>query len=294
MIRSVGRTGPLKVFGLVTWQLKYNLLAVGVVAVTLLQTPDVVDPADYAAILATAGIAASIFVGFRNTNAYQRWWEARTLWGAIINDSRAMHNGLSAIDTESAAIAPILDRMRRRQVRHAWQLTAQLRGVAPLPGVVDLTEDPSEATATELLNLQAQDVRRLRADGHIDYQARVMLMSVNTNLLASQGGLERIRNQPMPIHYDMFIRTMAWVFALVAFNLLHVAAHFVGSIALGLLFMVLFVSAERFGYFLEQPMSNTVFDLPMYRFCSTITGDLLGREHPLARPREGDNALVWW
>lgn len=294
MIRSVGRTGPLKVFGLVTWQLKYNLLAVGAVAVTLLQTPDVVDPADYAAILATAGIAASIFVGFRNTNAYQRWWEARTLWGAIINDSRAMHNGLSAIDTESAAIAPILDRMRRRQVRHAWQLTAQLRGVAPLPGVVDLTEDPSEATATELLNLQAQDVRRLRADRHIDYQARVMLMSVNTNLLASQGGLERIRNQPMPIHYDMFIRTMAWVFALVAFNLLHVAAHFVGSIALGLLFMVLFVSAERFGYFLEQPMSNTVFDLPMYRFCSTITGDLLGREHPLARPRESDNALVWW
>ena len=294
MIRSVGRTGPLKVFGLVTWQLKYNLLAVGAVAVTLLQTPDVVDPADYAAILATAGIAASIFVGFRNTNAYQRWWEARTLWGAIINDSRAMHNGLSAIDTESAAIAPILDRMRRRQVRHAWQLTAQHRGVAPLPGVVDLTEDPSEATATELLNLQAQDVRRLRADRHIDYQARVMLMSVNTNLLASQGGLERIRNQPMPIHYDMFIRTMAWVFALVAFNLLHVAAHFVGSIALGLLFMVLFISAERFGYFLEQPMSNTVFDLPMYRFCSTITGDLLGREHPLARPRESDNALVWW
>jgi putative membrane protein len=294
MIRSVGRTGPVKVLGLVSWQLKYNMLAVGAVAAILLRAPDVIDPADYSAILATAGIAASIFVGFRNTNAYQRWWEARTLWGAIINDSRAVHNGLSAIDTESAAIAPILDRMRRRQVRHAWQLTAQLRGVAPLPGVVELTEDPPEATAADLLNLQAQDVRRLCADGHIDYQARVMLMSVNTNLLASQGGLERIRNQPMPIHYDMLIRTMTWVFALVAFNLLHVAAHFVGSIALGLLFMVLFVSAERFGYLLEQPMSNTVFDLPMYRFCSTITGDLLGRAHPLARPREGDNALVWW
>ncbi len=294
MIRSVGRTGPVKVLGLVSWQLKYNMLAVGAVAAILLRAPDVIDPANYSAILATAGIAASIFVGFRNTNAYQRWWEARTLWGAIINDSRAVHNGLSAIDTESAAIAPILDRMRRRQVRHAWQLTAQLRGVAPLPGVVGLTEDPPEATAADLLNLQAQDVRRLCADGHIDYQARVMLMSVNTNLLASQGGLERIRNQPMPIHYDMLIRTMTWVFALVAFNLLHVAAHFVGSIALGLLFMVLFVSAERFGYLLEQPMSNTVFDLPMYRFCSTITGDLLGRAHPLARPREGDNALVWW
>jgi putative membrane protein len=294
MIRSVGRTGPFKVLGLVTWQLKYNLLAVGVVAAVLLQTPDTVDPADYAAILATAGIAASIFVGFRNTNAYQRWWEARTLWGSIVNDSRAMHNGLAAVDTGSDAIAPVLDRMRRRQVRHAWQLAAQLRAVEPLPGVVDLTGDPPDATATELLNRQAQDVGLLFAGGHIDRQARVMLVSFNTNLLASQGGLERIRNQPMPVHYDMFIRTMAWVFALVAFNLLHVAAHFVGSIALGLLFMVLFVSAERFGYFLEKPMSNSVFDLPMYRFCGTITGDLLGRDHPLARPREGDNALVWW
>ena len=294
MIRSVGRTGPFKVLGLVSWQLKYNLLAVAAVAAILLQTPDVVDPADYAAILATAGIAASIFVGFRNTNAYQRWWEARTLWGAIINDSpgdaqrvvRHRHRvGRDCPDPRPDAPPPgpsclAIDRPATR-----GRATAR---------VVDLTEDPPEATATDLLNLQARDVRRLRADGHIDYQARVMLMSVNTNLLASQGGLERIRNQPMPIHYDMFIRTMAWVFALVAFNLLHVAAHFVGSIALGLLFMVLFVSAERFGYFLEQPMSNTVFDLPMYRFCGTITGDLLGREHPLARPREADDALVWW
>ena len=64
-------------------------------------------------------------------------------------------------------------------------------------------------------------------------------------------------------------------------------------IPLGLVFMVLFLSAERFGHF-EQPMSNSVFDLPMYRFCGTITGDLLGRDHPLARPRESDDALVWW
>lgn len=78
-----------------------------------------------------------------------------------------------------------------------------------------------------------------------------------------------------------------------AFNLLHVAAHFVGSIALGLLFMTMFVSAERLGYFLEQPMSNTVFDLPMYRFCNTITASLLGCGQPLAAPRQDNKATVW-
>ena len=40
-----------------------------------------------------------------------------------------------------------------------------------------------------------------------------MLMSVNTALVTAQSGLERIRNEPMPIHYEMFIRGMAWFFA---------------------------------------------------------------------------------
>ena len=181
--------------------------------------------------MATAGIAASIFVGFRNTNAYQRWWEARTLWGAVVNDSRAMHNGLSAIDTESAAIAPVLDRMRRRQVRHAWRLAASCAGRAAARGRRP-HRGPTDATATELLNLQAQDVKQLCAGGHIDNQARVMLMSVSGNLLASQVGWSVSAISPCRFT-DMFIRTMAWVFALVAFSLLHVAAHFVGSIALG-------------------------------------------------------------
>ncbi|MCX2929781.1 bestrophin family ion channel [Mycobacterium sp. CVI_P3] len=290
----MGPAGPVKVLGLVGWQLRYDLLAVVVIAAVLLPLPDTVDPNDYDAILATAGIVASIFVGFRNMNAYQRWWEARTLWGAVINDSRAMHHALSSVDDGSADMASVLERIRRRQVRYAWQLAAELRGVAPLPGVVDLTEDPPEATTIELLNEQAHDIQGLAASGHIDSPTRLMLMSVNRGLVTSQGGLERIRNQPIPAHYDMFVRGLAWVFALVAFNLLHVATHYVGSIALGLLFMILFIAAERLGYFFERPMSNSVFDLPMYRFCSTSTGNLLGSAQPLAAPRQSDKATVWW
>src|ERR1700722_10620196 len=38
--------------------------------------------------LAFYGVAIGIVVGFRNSSAYARWWEARTLWGAIVNKSR--------------------------------------------------------------------------------------------------------------------------------------------------------------------------------------------------------------
>ncbi|MCH9666459.1 MAG: bestrophin family protein [Actinomycetia bacterium] len=293
MIRSVGRIGPLKVVGLVLWQLKLDMLMILVVAAILIPIPDHIQMENSTAGLQVLGVAASIFIGFRNTTAYNRWWEARTLWGAVINDSRAWHNNLAAVGNGTADMSAVLDRMRRRQVRYAWTLAAELRGVATPPGVVELTEqDPPGATATDLLNLQAKDVQSLLAGGHIDYQARVMLMSVNTALTASQGGLERIRNQPIPVHYDLFIRVMTWLFAMVAFNR-YDASHEVASIGLGLLLMVLFIVAERIGYFIERPMSNRIFDLPMYRFCATISGNLLGRSHPLATPREPDTAIIW-
>ncbi len=41
-------------------------------------------------------------------------------------------------------------------------------------------------------------------------------------------------------------------------------------------------------------MHNGIFDIAMYRFCAVITGDLLGKDHPLAQPpRESANATIW-
>ena len=293
MIRSAGRLGPVKAAGLVAWQLRYDLLTVLVVAAIMVPIPDAIQ-SESVAVLSVLGIAASIFIGFRNSNAYNRWWEARTLWGGIIINSRALHNTLCSVDTGAPAMCPTLDRMRRRQVRYVWQLAAEMRGIAPLPGVAELTpEDGPDADATELLALQARDVQTLYADGYIDEQARVMLMSVNTGTVTAQSGLERIRNQPVPIQYDLFIRGLAWLFAIVAFNRLDSSSHHLGGIVVGVLLMAVFVVAERIGHFIELPMRNSIFDLPMYRFCSLITGNLLGAGHPLARPREPDSAAVW-
>jgi putative membrane protein len=283
--------GPLKVIRLVLWHLRWDLLAMVIVAAIAIPVP-AIDTA--IAALSILGVGASIFIGFRNSNAYNRWWEGRTLWGAIIFNCRALQNGLSSVDDGSPGMSPILDRMRRRQVRHAWQLTAELRGIEPLPGVADLTpEDPPETSATELLTRQAGEVQKLVGEGYIDHQARVMLMTTNTGVVTAQSGLERIRNQPIPIHYTLFIRGLAWFFGVMAFIRLDSTHHKASDIIIGFLLMMVFITAERLGHFIEQPMANKVFDLPMYRFCSTITANLLGNSHPLAKPRESDTATVW-
>src|SRR5690349_21193206 len=40
--------------------------------------------------LAMIGGALSVFLAFRNNSAYDRWWEARTLWGALVNTARTL------------------------------------------------------------------------------------------------------------------------------------------------------------------------------------------------------------
>ena len=51
--------------------------------------------------------------------------------------------------------------------------------------------------------------------------------------------------------------------------------------------------AERLGHFIEQPINNSVFDVPMYRTCSGVTANLLGARHPLAVPPQSQKAIVW-
>jgi len=295
VIRSVGRLGPVRVVGLVLWQLRFTFLAIALAIGVLIPVPDAAQSEYAAAVLSVLGIGASVFIGFRNTTAYNRWWEARTLWGGIIIHSRALHNGLTSVDSGAAEMAPVLDRMRRRQVRYCWQLAAELRRVRPVAGVIELTreEDPPESDAVDLLNRQAADIQALAADGHIDAQARVLLMTANTGAATAQSGLERIRNEPLPIHYDLFIQGLAWFFGAMAFSRLDASGHYAGSVAIGALLMATFIVAERLGHFIEEPMNNSVFDISMYRICGTITRNLLGVAHPLAAPRESDKALVW-
>ena len=290
-ISDVG-PGPfrsLKIFGLVAWQLRYDLVAVVIVAVIMSALAKWPAFQSAAPVVPLLGVVVSIFIGFRNSSAYTRWWEARTLWGSMIGNSRAVGNALVAVGNASAEMAVIEDRMRRRQARHAWQVAADLRGIPVSQAVVQLTpEDPADATAANLLTLQAADTRDLRMANIIDAQRRVVLTNLNTAQTAAVGGLERIRNQPIPPYYSMFVRLLAWVFAIMVCTRLDAGGHYgAAGMVVSIVVMTLFIVAERLGDFIEDPLDNGVFAFPMDRFCQSITADLLGSSHPLAQSGEG-------
>src|SRR5690349_13045707 len=67
------------------------------------------------------GTVISLLLGFRSNQAYDRWWEARHVWGAIVNDSRTIARQIMSFiptDDESGAANVFAKQFIRRQI--AW------------------------------------------------------------------------------------------------------------------------------------------------------------------------------
>ena len=271
------------------WQLalrlRYDLLAVVVVATVATALTERVSLERFTSMLSLLGVVASIFIGFRLRSAYSTWLDAQKLWEAVGVNSRALMNALTIVDNCTPQMAAVTDRMLRRQVRHVWELAAELRRVPPAPEVPMLTpEDPSDATAVDLLAYQAADSRYLTLAELIDSKARNILTNLNTAAAGTTGGLKVIRDEPFPVQYVIFVRPVVWMFgALICASTHGVGLSGLTAIAAGVGVMAILVVAERLGDIIGQPLDQTVFGLPTDRFCTRITADLLGADHPLAR-----------
>lgn len=275
----------LRALATVVWMLRWDLLAVIAVAGLMMMLSSRLPFQSVAQIVPLMGVVVSIFIGFRNTSAYNRWLAARNVWAALQSNSRALSNALIAVETPGESIADTADRIRRRQARYLWQLGAELRGLPVPADVVALTpEDPPVANAGELLGLQAKDIHAMVSTDGVDRQGRSVLVNLNTAVAVAAGNLEPPHRQPIPLPYEVFIRAVAWFFAFMVCTRLDSAGHtnWVG-VGVGVAVMILFVVAERFGHFISEPMSTTPFGLPVDRFCAEATADLLGPDHPRAR-----------
>ena len=261
----------------VAWRLRYDLLAVVAVAAAMALLVDVLPLQTTSPVVALLGTVVSIFIGFRNSNAYARWWEARTLWGTVVSNGRSLSNALIAVCAQTPEGSELADRIRRRQVRQAWQLAAELRGTPTAPELAELTpEDPAHASSGELLARQGSDIGAMTAAKITDSQGRTVLVNLNTAQATTTGALERIRDQAIPRYYGLFIRVLTWFFAVMVCTRLDAGGHDrpIG-IAVGILIMMLFVVAERLGSLLEEPLGDNVFGLPTSRYCAQLGDDLL-------------------
>lgn len=239
------------------WRLRFDLLLLaGMTAVVISErVPELwFQSADAIRVL---GLAVAIFIGFRNTQAISRWWEARTIWG---------------------------QQLVRLQVATVWQLIFELRNYWhwDLRGLQDellaSLRLSSSTSSRELGVTRAQFVQALHADAWIDGWVRQQLMSVADACTDAIGGLERIRNTPLPASYDVFIRLMNWVFGWGLLVEFHRVEGGWPTVLVGVGIFSCFLIAERIGAYVEGPFDadGSSFSLPLNAICLTISRDLLG------------------
>jgi putative membrane protein len=231
--------------------------------------------------LALFGSAIGLIVAFRNNSSYGRWWEARTLWGGIVNNSRAWARlVLTAIAPQREEDRPAVRAMQCRMIylQIAWvhALREQLRGLPPLDQLHGLlTEDDLVALADQknvpftLQIWQSDLARKALENDWIDSLQWSALDGTLNDLGDFQGGSERIKNTPMPKQYDFFPQLFTKIYCLLLpLALVNNMGWFtpLGSTLVGFIFLAL----DRIGRDLEDPFDNTIYDIPLSAMSRTI------------------------
>jgi putative membrane protein len=202
--------------------------------------------------VAILGTSVAFIVGFKNNASYSRLWEARQIYGSIINDSRSFAYTLrDALGTDNNTI------IRRMFYRHFAWLTAlryQLREPRSwenmqrfsnrefqqehykvpewqtkledvLPGY--LSEEESQYIlskknrATQLTALQSEELAALRQKGLINDFQWTQLQQGLIKFTDDQGRAERIKNFPYPRNFSSIATYLLFIFVvMVPFGLL--------------------------------------------------------------------------
>lgn len=251
--------------------------------------------------LSLLGSAVAVILGVRNNVAYARWWEARSLWGSAVNNSRSFARGVLAMLGGGEAHAARKAALVRLQIAWAQALRLALRRQDPWSELERLLPASTLARVREAANvptaLQAELGRSLaEADraGGLDSVRLAALNGTLSELANAQGGLEKIKNTPLPRQFEQFPRVFVGAYCLLLpIGLLHDlgAATPVGSTVIGFAFYVL----DQIGRDLEDPFEGTVHDVPMSAITRTIEVDLrqmLG-EHEAPRPLAPVNGVLW-
>ncbi len=221
-----------------------------------------------AASFAVFGIALSLFLGFRNNAAYERWWEGRKLWGQLVADGRALGREAEIFVTDPRARAQLLRLMlaflhlhRLNLRRHAPDAAA--RAFAD-PALFDAPHPPCAA-----LDAMAALLRDEQAAGRLDgFGARALAERLGAITLA-QAGCERIATTPLPFVYSLLVFRTSVLYCLLSPLGLIDSAGWLTPLFAAVIAYVFFGLSEVTEE-LEHPFGETANSLPLAAMCRVV------------------------
>ncbi|MDN3580979.1 bestrophin family protein [Mucilaginibacter flavus] len=229
------------------------------------------------------GTIISLLLAFRSNQAYDRWWEARILWGGIVNDCRTLTRQiLTFVDSsqDGEQKRALKERMIRRQMAWCYSLSCHLRGQNAKDNLdAYLSEEDAKAlkkagNAPLAINeMQGHDLRTLYKLGWINEYQQVTLDGTLTNFMNFMGGCERIKNTVFPSTYSVYIHYLVLFFVLLLpFSLIE----FFGILQVPLVIAIssAFFLIEKMAIHLQDPFENMPTDTPTTTISRNIEKNL--------------------
>lgn len=234
------------------------------------------------------GVILSIFLSFRNTACYDRWWEGRKLWGALIATTRHLCRDSYVLDDQSREILLyrmmlfthlLRDRLRQKQqsIQHYQAHTGfEVAAFEQLPTHINASQWVLEQIQKDLVLLYKQ--------GKI---TDIIYNNLNQHTVALgdiQAGCDRILSTPLPFSYSVLLHRAVYSFCFILPFSLEASLGLWTPILVGLIAYML-LGLDELSAELEEPFGFQDNDLPLdsiVRLIERETLSSLGQELPEA------------
>lgn len=248
-------------------KIKYETLYVFLTSILVLALTELYGnkfPVMPLAIPTFIGTAISILLSFKLNQSYDRWWEARKVWGSIVNDSRTLVIQLNTLTAKGNE--EIIRRIAYRQIAWCYSLGQSLRGLDPVENLREyLSEDDLKEIASHankplaIVHQNSRDIRMLRDTHQMDAFSHVQIDDTLVRLVDSQGRAERIKTTVFPVTYRKFLHFTIYLFVVtLSISLRDVSSYF--EIPLLLLISSAFFLLERSATHMQDPFENRPTD----------------------------------
>ncbi len=219
------------------------------------------------------GLVLSILLVFRTNTAYDRWWEGRKQWGALVNNCRNLaiyvHAAFPRDDEE-------VRRFFGKQISNfCLAFVEHLRGGTDLDDLIYLSEQERArfAEAQHVPNLIARRLYQRLSDAHasgeISNADYINLGPLHKSLLDILGACERIKKTPIPFSYAVYLKIFITIYVtLLPFVLVATFAWL--AVPLGMFITFALLGVELLGEEIEDPFGLDCNDLPTGDIAHTI------------------------
>lgn len=219
------------------------------------------------------GFVISFALVFRTNTAYERWWEGRKLWGALVNTSRNLAMKIAAMlpedDLHRASFRIMIPAYATALKNHLRSEDVRIELFDNMPEEVQNKLDLEKHVPNQVAALMYRQVQEMLTERKITGDQLLYLSQELQSFSNICGGCERIKNTPIPFSYSMFIKKFIVVYvATLPFGYVFSLGYYVAPMV-GFIFFVL-ASLELIAEEIEEPFGADENDLPLSRMTHSI------------------------